>query len=81
MLSRRLSTWAGHGRRLVFGVAAILGTGLPLHAQSAPGSLPRLRVSENTRFLVTADGRPFFWLGDTAWEHAPVTVRDTRRAG
>ena len=68
MLSRRLSTWAGHGRRLVLGVAAILGTGLPLHAQSAPGSLPRLRVSENTRFLVTADGRPFFWLGDTAWE-------------
>ena len=31
-------------------------------------SLPRLRVSDNKRFLVTADGRPFFWLGDTAWE-------------
>ncbi len=31
-------------------------------------SLPRLSVSENRRFLVTADGRPFFWLGDTAWE-------------
>lgn len=30
--------------------------------------LPRLRVSDNKRFLVTADGRPFFWLGDTAWE-------------
>ncbi|MFH1500200.1 MAG: glycoside hydrolase family 140 protein [Verrucomicrobiota bacterium] len=29
---------------------------------------PRLRVSDNRRFLVTADGRPFFWLGDTAWE-------------
>jgi hypothetical protein len=29
---------------------------------------PRLKVSENRRFLVTADGRPFFWLGDTAWE-------------
>lgn len=27
-----------------------------------------LRVSDNQRFLVTADGRPFFWLGDTAWE-------------
>ena len=26
-----------------------------------------LRVSENGRFLVR-DGRPFFWLGDTAWE-------------
>ena len=30
--------------------------------------LPRLQVSDNRRFLVTADGRPFFWLGDTAWE-------------
>jgi hypothetical protein len=30
--------------------------------------LPGLRVSENDRFLVTADGRPFFWLADTAWE-------------
>lgn len=33
----------------------------------AGGSLPRLRVSDNHRFLVRADGRPFFWLGDTAW--------------
>ena len=31
-------------------------------------SLPRLRVSENRRFLVTENGDPFFWLGDTAWE-------------
>ena len=30
--------------------------------------LPALRVSDNKRFLVTSDGRPFFWLGDTAWE-------------
>ena len=27
-----------------------------------------LRVSENRRFLVHADGTPFFYLGDTAWE-------------
>ena len=27
-----------------------------------------LKVSENRRFLVDGDGRPFFWLGDTAWE-------------
>lgn len=31
-------------------------------------SLPRLRVSDNQRFLVTSEGAPFFWLGDTAWE-------------
>ncbi|MFO0845783.1 MAG: DUF4038 domain-containing protein, partial [Gemmataceae bacterium] len=30
--------------------------------------LARLKVSDNKRFLVTADGKPFFYLGDTAWE-------------
>jgi hypothetical protein len=34
---------------------------------AAPGA-PGLKVSENGRFLVKADGSPFFWLGDTAWE-------------
>src|SRR6516225_3170653 len=29
---------------------------------------PRLRVSENGRFLVREDGSPFYWFGDTAWE-------------
>lgn len=28
----------------------------------------RLSVSENGRFLVYQDGKPFFYLGDTAWE-------------
>ena len=31
-------------------------------------SLPKLKVSDNHRFLVTESGEPFFWLGDTAWE-------------
>ena len=31
-------------------------------------TLPRIRVSENRRFLITEGGDPFFWLGDTAWE-------------
>ncbi|MEJ5995025.1 glycoside hydrolase family 140 protein [Pedobacter sp. Du54] len=26
-----------------------------------------LVVSENGRFLMTGDGKPFFWLGDTGW--------------
>src|SRR6185437_9363608 len=34
----------------------------------AQAATPRLKVSENKRFLVTADGQPFFWLGDTTWE-------------
>lgn len=28
----------------------------------------QLKVSDNKRHLQTADGKPFFWLGDTAWE-------------
>jgi len=28
----------------------------------------QLKVSTNSRYLVTADNKPFFWLGDTAWE-------------
>ena len=40
---------------------------LPSTALAQP-RLPQLRVSDNKRFLVTSDGRPFFWLGDTAWE-------------
>ncbi len=28
----------------------------------------KLRISDNNRYLVYNDGKPFFWLGDTAWE-------------
>ena len=34
----------------------------------AGAQLQPLRVSDNKRFLVTGDGQPFFWLGDTGWE-------------
>src|SRR5690349_24166796 len=33
----------------------------------APQALPVLKISANRRFFVTADGKPFFWLGDTGW--------------
>jgi CubicO group peptidase (beta-lactamase class C family) len=36
-------------------------------AEKGRAMLTPLRVSDNHRFLVTEDGRPFFWLGDTAW--------------
>lgn len=39
-----------------------------LTAPAMAQQLPRLKVSENKRFLTTADGKPFFWLGDTTWE-------------
>jgi hypothetical protein len=28
----------------------------------------QLRVSKNRRFLIRANGAPFYWFGDTAWE-------------
>lgn len=37
-------------------------------AAAPKGGLPKIQVSENKRFLVTADGKPFFYLGDTGWE-------------
>ena len=42
--------------------------GLCLCLAACAAEMPRLRVSENRRFLVTGDGRPFFYLADTAWE-------------
>lgn len=39
-------------------------------------ALPRLRVHPERRFLQTEDGRPFFWLGDTAWELFHRTTRE-----
>jgi hypothetical protein len=34
----------------------------------AAGKPGLLKVSQNQRFLLRADGTPFFYLGDTAWE-------------
>lgn len=45
---------------------AWFAVGANLTTSAAP--LPALRVSENQRFLITADGEPFFWLADTAWQ-------------
>lgn len=28
----------------------------------------KLKVSANQRYLITEDGKPFFWMADTAWE-------------
>ena len=46
--------------------AAITAWAIALPSSAAP--LPRLKVSDNRRFLVTEEGHPFFWQADTAWE-------------
>ncbi len=43
-------------------------TALALSLCLAQAATPKLKVSDNKRFLVTADGQPFFYLGDTTWE-------------
>jgi hypothetical protein len=44
---------------------------IPVRLSDTPfrfsGTLPRLQVSDNKRFLVTETGQPFFWLADTGW--------------
>jgi hypothetical protein len=49
---------------LLWILCAWLAAPFPLGAQLES----RLRVSANGRYLEHGDGRPFFYLGDTAWE-------------
>jgi hypothetical protein len=53
----------------------LLALTAPALAQRAP-ALPALKVNDDRRFVVTADGKPFFYLGDTAWELFHRTTRE-----
>lgn len=39
-----------------------------LSITAAVAAPSQLKISDNRRFIVTTDGKPFFYLGDTAWE-------------
>ena len=54
--------------RLISAAILIALLGASAVAQRPAEPLPRLKVADNHHFLVTANGQPFFWLGDTAWE-------------
>ncbi|MGH2371381.1 MAG: DUF4038 domain-containing protein, partial [Chloroflexota bacterium] len=47
-------------------------------AESGAGAAPRrgMTVSPTGRYLLDVDGKPFFWLGDTAWLLFQATTRD-----
>lgn len=50
-------------------LAAVLGMATQVRAADGSlGVLPRLSASADGHFLQCADGSPFFYLGDTAWE-------------
>src|SRR6201991_178186 len=50
-------------RTLLIAILFFAFVSAALEAQELSG----LRVSENGRFFRTANGEPFFWLGDTGW--------------
>jgi hypothetical protein len=54
-------------RYLMMTILLLVG-GQIVFSQTLRQSTGRLKVSDNKRFLVKADGTPFFWLGDTGWE-------------
>ena len=57
-------------------VAPFNGIHPPEPNRNSTGSLPRVQVHSSGHFLQTEDGRPFFWLGDTAWELIHRTTRE-----
>jgi hypothetical protein len=58
--------------------AAVLISAMVLapHAPAHQDELPAIRVHSEGHHLVTSDGKPFFWLGDTAWALIHRTTRE-----
>src|SRR5262245_22025210 len=53
----------------------LVASGSAVMAQTrAP--LRAIRVHTGGHYLETDDGRPFFWLGDTAWQLIHATTRE-----
>ena len=48
-------------------------------ADGVAESLPAIRVNAGGHYLETADGKPFFWLGDTGLEGNPLFVPGRRQ--
>jgi len=54
-------------KKLILTVVAFAFSLLSTFSATKPWDGGRLMVSSNNRYLQTADGKPFFWLGDTGW--------------
>jgi hypothetical protein len=75
-------------RRIIILVIVIISC-FQLSATAQGKKLPKLKVSPNGRYLMTEDGQPFFWLGDTGWllfsklnrEEAEKYLEDRRQKG
>ncbi len=68
---------------------AIAGALFACTAQQEAERMQVLKISENKRYFMTEDGKPFFWLGDTGWllfnkldrEEAEKYLEDRREKG
>ncbi|MCA5004705.1 glycoside hydrolase family 140 protein [Sphingobacterium bovistauri] len=66
-----------------------LGALLSCESSIPNNETPALKISENGRYMMTEDGKPFFWLGDTGWllfnkldrEEAEVYLEDRKKKG
>jgi hypothetical protein len=55
-------------KRTYFIICSLLIVIAIQNAHQAMGQeLPKLNVAPNQRYLMTENGDPFFWLGDTGW--------------
>ncbi len=56
----------------------ISGTWASAQPQNVNGEkqLPRVEIDASGHYFQTEDGKPFFWLGDTAWELIHATTRE-----
>jgi Protein of unknown function (DUF4038)/Putative collagen-binding domain of a collagenase len=61
---------------VALGAADVFAQNIPLTGPSVDFSHGPLRVSRSHRFLQHADGTPFLYLGDTAWELFHRLTRD-----
>ncbi len=59
------SKWVSH----LFTVSLLGMNALFFHLQA---QVTKLQISDNHRFLETADGHPFIWIGDTNWFFAKL---------
>ena len=70
--TKRTYSWKtilpGISLKTCLATAVAIGITAVLAGAAGTAQLPGLQISDNQRFLVTTDGKPFFWLGDTAWE-------------